>query len=82
MGYPRQRYPVLAKAFFTLIRQQLAKQFRALCRKKDADALALHLLALSQGQAAVVNCFLNDTLFRREVEAMRDWLDARVLEMP
>ena len=46
------------------------------------DALALHLLALSQGQAAVVNCFLNDTLVRREVEAMRDWLDARVLEMP
>ena len=58
------------------------KQFRALCRKKDADALALHLLALSQGLAAAVNCFLNDTLVRREVEALRDWLDARVLEMP
>ena len=71
-----------AKAVFTLIRRWLAKQFRALGRKTDADALALHLLVRSQGVATVVNCFHNDTFVRREVEAMCDWLDARVLEMP
>lgn len=32
--------------------------------------------------AAEVNCFHNNTFVRREVEAMCDWLDACVLEMP
>ena len=59
-----------------------AKQFRALGRKSDADALALHLLARSQGVATMVNAFRNDAFVRREVEAMGDWLDARILEIP
>ena len=69
-------------ALFALFRRWLAKQFRALGRKSDADALALHLLARSQGVATMVNAFRNDAFVRREVEAMGDWLDARILEIP
>lgn len=71
-----------ANALFTLFRRWLARQFRALGRKADADALALHLLARSQGVATMANAFRNDAFVRREVEAMGDWLDARILEIP
>lgn len=71
-----------ANALFALFRRWLAKQFRALGRKSDADALALHLLARSQGVATMANAFRNDAFVRREVEAMGDWLDARILEIP
>lgn len=69
-----------ARALFTLFRRWLAKQFRALGRGSDADALALHLLARSQGVATLANAFGSEPFIRREVRDMNDWLDARIAE--
>jgi len=65
-----------ANALFSLFRAWLRRQFTLLGRKADADALALHLLARSQGVATLANAFGDETFIRREVEEMCDWLDA------
>lgn len=64
-----------AKTLFTLFRDWLAQQFVALGRKADADRLAMHLLARSQGVAALANAFRDEAFIHREVGAMRAWLD-------
>lgn len=65
-----------ANKLFTLFRLWLSRQFAALGRAADADALAMHLLARSQGVATLANAFRDETFIRREVEAMCAWLDA------
>ncbi|MBX2805948.1 MAG: TetR/AcrR family transcriptional regulator [Hyphomicrobiales bacterium] len=67
-----------AGELFTLFRDWLARQFCALGRKRDADRLAMHLLARSQGVASLANAFHDDGFIRREVEQMNDWLDASI----
>lgn len=62
-----------ANELFTLFRAWLRRQF-ALLGRKDADALALHLLARSQGVATLANAFRDEAFIRREVEMMCDWL--------
>lgn len=66
-----------ANQLFALFRQWLARQFGALGRAADADALAMHLLARSQGVATLANAFRDEDFIRREVEDMRAWLDAQ-----
>ncbi len=63
-----------ANALFTLFRTWLRKQFRAMGRSADADALAMHLLARSQGVATLANAFGDEKFIRREVKQMDDWL--------
>jgi len=65
-----------ANAIFTLFRVWLRRQFELLGRGADADALAMHLLARSQGVATLANAFHDEKFIRREVDAMCDWLDA------
>ncbi|MEO3431406.1 TetR/AcrR family transcriptional regulator [Pelagibius sp. CAU 1746] len=69
-----------AKALFTVFRTWLRRQFEELGHGAEADALALHLLAASQGVATLANAYQDDAFVRREVEALFDWLDARVAE--
>lgn len=69
-----------AKALFTLFRRWLRRQFELLGRKADADALALHVLARSQGVATLANAFGEEKFIKQEVQEMCDWLDARVAE--
>ena len=64
-----------ATAIFTLFRTWLCRQFALLGREADADALAMHLLARSQGVTTVANVFHDEQFIRREVDAMCDWLD-------
>jgi len=64
-----------ARALFTLFRGWLAAQFRALGHEAEADALAMHLLARSQGVATMMNAFPDEAFIRREVAAMCAWLD-------
>jgi len=64
-----------ARALFTLFRDWLAAQFRALGHETEADALAMHLLVRSQGVATVMNAFPDETFIRREVAAACAWLD-------
>lgn len=63
-----------ANKLFTLFRTWLRRQFTLLGREADADALAMHLLARSQGVAALANAFHDETFIRQEVKQMCDWL--------
>lgn len=67
-----------ANKLFTLFRRWLRRQFELLGRKSDADRLAMHLLARSQGVATLANAFHDEKFIRREVDQMYDWLDAVV----
>ncbi|GAT32133.1 DNA-binding transcriptional regulator, AcrR family [Terrimicrobium sacchariphilum] len=64
-----------ASALFTLFKGWLATQFAALGLKKEADALALHLLARSQGIATLASALRDEAFLREEVRALHDWLD-------
>ncbi|MFC3987956.1 TetR/AcrR family transcriptional regulator [Actinoplanes siamensis] len=69
-----------AVALFTLFRDWLGAQFTALGLAAEADATALHVLAFSQGVAALDNAFGDRDFVDREVERMEAWLAARVPE--
>jgi len=64
-----------ASRVFTLFRDWLAVQFVALGRKKEADKLAMHLLARSQGVATLASAFRDEVFIKQEVKLMCDWLD-------
>ena len=66
-----------AGKLFILFRNWLTQQFAALGSKGDADALAMHLLARSQGVATLATAFRDETFIRREVDDMCTWLDAQ-----
>ena len=63
-----------ANKLFTLFRTWLRRQFAQLGCESDSDALAMHLLARSQGVATLASAFHDETFIRREVEQMCDWL--------
>lgn len=65
-----------AKGLFSLFRVWLRKQFTLLGRAEDADALAMHLLARSQGVAVLVNAFRDKAFLRQEVRQMEAWLES------
>jgi TetR/AcrR family transcriptional regulator, transcriptional repressor for nem operon len=65
-----------AVKLFALFRTWLGRQFALLGREADADDLAMHLLARSQGVAALANAFHDDAFIRKEVQLMCDWLSA------
>lgn len=63
-----------ANEIFTLFRVWLRQQFEQLgC--EDADMLAMHLLARSQGVATLANAFHDEKFIRQEVAEMEAWLD-------
>jgi TetR/AcrR family transcriptional repressor of nem operon len=63
-----------ANQLLTLFRTWLRRQFTLLGREADADALAMHLLARSQGVATLANAFNDEKFIRQEVKQMHDWL--------
>lgn len=65
-----------ARELFTLFRAWLCRQFTLLGRKRDADELAMHLLARSQGVATLANAFCDEKFIRQEIKQMEQWLDA------
>lgn len=71
-------HPALTQAggLFTLFRRWLGQQFVLAGRRSDADALALHLLARSQGVAVLAQTFRDADFVRDEVQQMEAWLDA------
>lgn len=64
-----------ANQLFTLFRTWLRKQFELLGHKADADALAMHVLAFSQGVAVLAQAFHDKRFVRQEAERMCAWLD-------
>jgi AcrR family transcriptional regulator len=67
-----------ANKLFTLFRTWLRRQFTLLGHKADADALAMHLLARSQGVATLAAAFNDEKFIRQEVKQMCAWLDSRL----
>ena len=63
-----------ANRLFTLFRTWLRRQFTLLGHQADADALAMHLLARSQGVAVLANAFHEEKFLKQEVRQMCDWL--------
>ena len=64
-----------AAQLFALFRDWLREQFEQLGRGADADALAMHVLARSQGVATLANAFRDDGFLAREVRVMDEWLE-------
>jgi hypothetical protein len=52
----------------------LSRQFALLGCKAEADALAMHVLAWSQGIATLANAFHDENFIREEVRRLHDWL--------
>ena len=65
-----------ATELFTLFRVWLRRQFSRLGCEANADALAMHLLARSQGVATLASAFHDETFIRQEVAQMHEWLKA------
>ena len=65
-----------ANELFMLFRTWLRKQFKLLGCKTNADELAMHLLARSQGVATLANAFHDEKFIRQEVKQMCDWLQS------
>lgn len=64
-----------ANQLFTLFRTWLRKQFQQLGYKKEADELAMHLLALSQGVASLASAFNDEKFIKKEVLRINEWLN-------
>ncbi|WP_374585407.1 TetR/AcrR family transcriptional regulator [Pseudoduganella sp.] len=73
-------HPALPQAntLFSLFREWLGAQFVQLGGRAaaDADSLAMHLLARSQGIATLANAFDDAGFIRHEVSQLHGWLDA------
>ena len=67
-----------ANKIFTLFRGWLSRQFALLGLEAEADGLAMHVLARSQGVATLANAFHDEAFLREEVNQMCDWLEACV----
>jgi TetR/AcrR family transcriptional regulator, transcriptional repressor for nem operon len=63
-----------ANKVFLLFRFWLRKQFELLGKAGQADDLAMHLLARSQGVATLANAFHDEGFIQKEVAALRDWI--------
>ncbi|AEI41919.1 TetR/AcrR family transcriptional regulator [Paenibacillus mucilaginosus] len=66
-----------ANELLTLFRTWLSRQFVLLGLEADADELALHLLARSQGVATLAQAFQDEEFIKHEVEQMCDWLSCK-----
>lgn len=65
-----------ATQLFSLFRTWLRDQFVLLGHEREADALAMHVLAFSQGVATLANAFGDEAFIRREVKQISDWLSS------
>lgn len=63
-----------AKAIFSLFQRWLKKQFEKMGHETEAEYLAMHLLARSQGVATMAIAYQDDKFVKREVAEMEAWL--------
>lgn len=65
-----------ANKVFGLFRDWLGRQFSLLGCGTEAETLALHLLARSQGIATLAQAFHDEKFLRAEVRQLEEWLQA------
>jgi AcrR family transcriptional regulator len=63
-----------ANQLFILFRIWLRRQFEQLGHKTNADSLAMHLLARSQGIAMLASAFHDEKFIKKEVNYLYEWL--------
>ncbi|MGH1542133.1 MAG: TetR/AcrR family transcriptional regulator [Arenicella sp.] len=63
-----------ANRLFTLFRVWLKRQFEQMGGIENADELAMHLLARSQGVAMLANAFNDEAFIHHEVLQLNEWL--------
>ena len=73
LGHPSLKQ---ANEVFTLFRVWLKRQFELLGYAKEADSLAMHVLARSQGIATLSSAFHDEEFIEREVMDLIGWLDS------
>jgi TetR/AcrR family transcriptional regulator, transcriptional repressor for nem operon len=66
-----------AAQIMTLFRVWLRTQFEAMGRGEDADWMAMHVLARSQGIATLSNAYQDRAFVTREVDLLCAWVDAQ-----
>lgn len=64
-----------ATLLFGLFGNWLTRQFEAIGLGSESEALAMHLLARSQGVATMANAFGNERFVSQEVRQLHEWLD-------
>lgn len=65
-----------ARDLYDLFRVWLIRRFTEMGRGEEAYALAMHLLARTQGVASLANAYPNEPFLEQEVQQMLAWLDA------
>lgn len=73
LGHPNRAE---ANAVMELFRTWLRGQFVLMGRAQDADTLALHLLARTQGVAVVAQSLRDKAFLQHEVAQMLSWVEA------
>lgn len=63
-----------ANELFTLFRHWLRGQFEEMGHGPNADQLAMHVLARSQGVATLAQAFHDEDFIWKEVRLLQDWL--------
>lgn len=66
-----------ASRIFTLFRDWLGRQFARMGREADADRLAMHLLARSQGVATLANAYSDPEFVEHEISQMLTWIETQ-----
>ncbi|MFD8767219.1 TetR/AcrR family transcriptional regulator [Streptomyces mirabilis] len=79
LGHPSRPQAV---GVFDLFRTWLRGQFEELGFTVEADDLAMHVLAFSQGVATLSHAFHDGEFVQREVDRLHDWLDERLADHP
>ncbi len=69
-----------ANKLFLLFRSWLSRQFEQLNYSKEADDLAMHLLAFSQGVAVLSSTFEDEAFIKKEVKRLSQWLKNEVIK--
>ena len=64
-----------ANDMFDIFRSWLVTQFSQLGHTQEAEHLALHLIAHSQGIAMVVNTYQDPAFLEREVQDLNRWIE-------
>jgi AcrR family transcriptional regulator len=76
LGKCQPELQAVAVQQFDLLRGWLTRQFEQLAPEQDADALALHALALNQGIALLAQAYGDRALVEREVALTEAWLQS------
>lgn len=63
-----------AKKIFSLFRTWLKRQFKLLGYETEADELAMHVLARSQGVATLASAYGDEKFIKHEVKLLAEWL--------